>query len=265
MRRHLNRDVDIEKEWSDAAEAWIDFVRTGKDVFRYGLNNPAAFELIGDVNGLTVLDLACGEGYNTRILARGGRKVTGVDFSEKLVELAMLEEAKEELGIHYVVLDATDLQGLSDRCFDLVVCFMALQDIEDYRKAISEVSRVLKSGRRFVFSIPHPCFETMMIDGERVHSSEKYFGETRYPIHWNMERLSKPFKTTSFHRTLTAYFEALHKSGFHVSRLVEPKLTSEALRKYPRLKDISRRPQSVITEAIKTGLRCPISNRQRTR
>lgn len=245
---------DIKKEWNNAAEAWLDFVRSGNDFTRYGLNNPATFELIGDVKGLKVLDLACGEGYNTRILARKGARITGVDFSEKLINLAKRVETEEELGIHYVVLDATNLQGFSDTYFDLVVCFMALHDIEDYGEAISEVFRVLKYRSRFVFSIPHPCFEKLTINGGRVHACERYFGETKYPIHWNMERLSKPFETTSFHRSLTAYFTALNKSGFYVSKLVEPKLTAEAHHTYPSLQSSLITPQSVILEAVKIDL-----------
>lgn len=245
---------DVRKEWNDASEAWVDFVRTGKDFTRYGLNNPATFELIGEIKGFTILDLACGEGYNTRILAGKGARVIGVDFSEKLINLAKQEETKEALGIHYVILDAANLQGFSDNYFDLVVCFMALQDIEDYGKAISEVSRVLKHKGRFVFSIPHPCFEKITIDGERVHSYERYFGETKYTIHWNMERLSKPFETTSFHRTLTAYFNALNKSGFYISKLIEPKITEEAHHTYPSLKDSLVKPQSVIMEAVKIDM-----------
>jgi len=76
------------KEWDEGAESWVDFVRQGKDYYRDELNNPATFKLIGDVKGRLVLDLACGEGFNTRILAEKGAKMVGVDFSAKLVQLA---------------------------------------------------------------------------------------------------------------------------------------------------------------------------------
>jgi len=95
----LRKKENVKKEWNDAAESWLDFVRKGKDYYRDELNNPATFQLIGDVRGLLVLDLACGEGYNTRILARKGAKVVGVDFSETLIELAKQEEDEEKLGI----------------------------------------------------------------------------------------------------------------------------------------------------------------------
>ncbi len=44
--------------------------------------------LLGDVAGLDVLDAGCGEGYLSRILAARGARVTGVELSPRLVELA---------------------------------------------------------------------------------------------------------------------------------------------------------------------------------
>jgi ubiquinone/menaquinone biosynthesis C-methylase UbiE len=149
----------VMKQWDDAAESWVDFVRKGKDYYRDELNNPAAFRLIRNVKDRFVLDLACGEGYNARMLARKGAKVVGVDFSAKLVRFARSEETKEKLGIDYHVADAADLSRFPSNCFDLVTCFMALHDIKDYKRAVFEVARVLKKEGRFVFPIPHPCFE----------------------------------------------------------------------------------------------------------
>jgi len=239
--------------WDMAAEGWVDFVRTGKDYFRDSLNNPATFKLIGSVKGKKVLDLACGEGYNTRILARKGAKLIGVDRSKKLIDLARIEERRDRLDIHYFRMDASCLKGVSDNYFDIITCFMALQDIEDYEGAVAEAARVLKRGGRFVFSIPHPCFEKLVVNGVRINAAERYYEKIEYPIEWNMERLRKQFKTVSFHRTLSEYSLALAKSGFFISRLVEPRPTLEAVRKHPSLRDELIRPQSIIFESIKTN------------
>jgi len=239
--------------WDVAAEGWVDFVRTGKDYYRDSLNNPATFRLICSVKGKKVLDLACGEGYNTRILARKGAKVTGVDRSRKLIDLAGREERRERLGIRYYRMDANCLKGMSANSFDLVTCFMALHDIEDYEGAVAEAARVLKCGGRFAFSIPHPCFEKLVVNGVRISAVEKYFEKIEYPIEWNMERLRKKFKTVSFHRTLTDYSLALARSGLFISRLVEPRPTWEAVQKHPSLKDELTRPQSIIFESVKAN------------
>jgi len=241
----------VMKEWDEASESWVDFVRQGKDYYRDELNNPAAFRLIGNVRGQLVLDLACGEGYNTRILAKKGAKVTGVDFSTRLIELARIEEAKEKLGIDYHVADAADLSRFSSNHFNIVTCFMALQDIKNYRKAISEVARVLKIKSRFVFSIPHPCFEMVVDKGNRISTTTRYFGAAEDHIYWKMERLLKPFESTSFHRTLTEYFTVFHKNRLLVRRLVEPQPTKRGIEKHPPLREVLLRPQSVVIEAVR--------------
>ena len=241
----------IAKQWDDAAEAWADFVRQGKDYFRDELNNPAAFRLVGNVKGQLVLDLACGEGYNTRMLARKGAKVTGVDFSTKLIDFARMEEARKSLGIDYQVSDAADLSKFPGNYFDVVTCFMALMDIKNYRRAVSDVSRVLKNCGRFVFSIPHPCFELNVDKGNRIRMTTSYFRAEEEPVHWKMERLLKPFETTSFHRTLTDYFKVLLKNKLVVRRLVEPRPIRAGIEKFQPLKEVLLRPHSIVIESEK--------------
>jgi len=150
---------------------------------------------------------------------------------------------------------------------------MALHDIEHYEDALSEVARVLKENGRFIFSIPHPCFEQIVKDtkgwrnvsGRRYYEGRKnmngkdlsqseirsYFEAVKYEIFWTMQRISKPFETVSFHRTLTDYFQALHKNGFLVSRLVEPRPRLKAVSKHPPLRKVLDIPQSIIIEAVK--------------
>jgi 2-polyprenyl-3-methyl-5-hydroxy-6-metoxy-1,4-benzoquinol methylase len=50
--------------------------------------------MMGDVKGKTVLDLGCGEGYYSRVFAELGAQVTGIDFSEEIVNAAIEEELK---------------------------------------------------------------------------------------------------------------------------------------------------------------------------
>jgi len=263
----MSREDDIAKVWDEASEAWTSFVREGKDYYRDDLNNPATFKLIGDIKGKRVLDLACGEGYNTRILAKKGAKVTGVDLSKNMIELAREKEATQNLGITYIASDAAHMKDLPNNHFDLATCFMSLQDIEHLKDAVSEVARVLKNNGRFIFSIPHPCFVKLVKDkkgwGWRnksgAHAEEEtelekgtYSSDVKYEIHWTMERLTEHFRTVSFHRTISDYSQALFQNGFHISRLVEPKPTKSAVLKHPALEEVLETPQSIIFEAVKT-------------
>jgi len=63
--------------------------------------------LIGDLTGKKVVDVACGEGWLTRELRKAGAsEVVGVDISEEMIALARWQEAREPLGIEYRVEDA---------------------------------------------------------------------------------------------------------------------------------------------------------------
>ena len=102
-------EQEVAQYWDENAKVWADHVRKGWDAYREHFNNPAFFEFIGDLSGKTVLDVGCGEGYNTRLLARSGARMTGVDISQRMIELARQEEQREPLGIRYEVASFSDL------------------------------------------------------------------------------------------------------------------------------------------------------------
>jgi 2-polyprenyl-3-methyl-5-hydroxy-6-metoxy-1,4-benzoquinol methylase len=89
---------DVARYWNSNADAWAEQVRRGADVAREWLNNPAFLELVGDVPGRRVLDAGCGEGYNTRILARRGARMTGVDLSERMTRWPARKNAVSRSG-----------------------------------------------------------------------------------------------------------------------------------------------------------------------
>src|SRR5260370_42684577 len=78
------RESEVAAQWDRNAEVWADQVRKNFDIFREHWNNPAFLEFAGDLSGKTVLDAGCGEGHNTRMLARHGARMTGVDLSAKM-------------------------------------------------------------------------------------------------------------------------------------------------------------------------------------
>ena len=111
-------ESEVAAQWDRNAEVWTDQVRKNFDIFREHWNNPAFLEFIGDLNGKKVLDAGCGEGTNTRIFARRGARITGIDLSDKMLEFARAEELREPLGIRYVHASYTDLRVFEDGSFD---------------------------------------------------------------------------------------------------------------------------------------------------
>jgi len=109
-------------------------------------------ELIGDVSGLSVVDLACGEGYYTRAIAqRGARRTCGIDLSRHMIELAREQERAQPLGIEYLVGDACDVDHGEQ--FNLVVAAYLLNYARDESKLVAMcrgIANRLIPGGRFV-------------------------------------------------------------------------------------------------------------------
>jgi SAM-dependent methyltransferase len=113
---------------------------------------------LGDVTGLSALDLACGYGYNTRLLAeRGARPVVGVDVSVEMVRLAQKDEARAPLGVDYVIADVTDLPPL--RRFDLataIYLFNYAPTRATLRSMFLSIRANLADHGRLLAIVPHP-------------------------------------------------------------------------------------------------------------
>src|SRR5690349_7955008 len=95
-------DSEVARYWDENAEVWTRLSRAGYDVYRDGLNTPAFLAMLPDVRGLAGLDVGCGEGANTRLLAARGARMTGVDVSRTFLRHALASERDEPRGIRYV-------------------------------------------------------------------------------------------------------------------------------------------------------------------
>lgn len=111
--------------------------------------------LLGDVNDLSVLDLACGEGFYTRrIREMGARRIKGVDISADMIELARRQESERPQGIEYLVADVADLPPeVKQEKFDLVSAAYLLHYATDKQQLCAMCNNIaasLKPGGRLV-------------------------------------------------------------------------------------------------------------------
>ena len=236
MEEGLASDSAVAQHWDGNADVWADQVRRGRDVYREYFNNPAFLRFIGDLSGKIVLDAGCGEGYNTRILARSEARMIGVDVSPRMIALAQEEEQREPLGIRYEVASFTDLVPFDTNSFDAVVSFMALMDGADFSIAIREIYRVLRPGGELMFSVLHPCFMTRgfaWIQDEVGKSVALrvagYFDSTPYVEQWHFKGAteSPDFAVPRFPRTLSEYLNAVTGAGLALTCVEEPYPTEE--------------------------------------
>ena len=100
-----------------------------------------ARDLVRDARG-DVLEIAVGTGRNLHLYAAGAR-VTGIELSEAMLDLARARPAGSAAELELLQGDAEQLP-FSDQSFDTVVCTFALCTIPDDRRALAEAHRVLR-------------------------------------------------------------------------------------------------------------------------
>jgi ubiquinone/menaquinone biosynthesis C-methylase UbiE len=188
---------------------------------------PNLLALIGEVEGEVICDLACGQGWIARELARRGAQVTGLDLAPNLLALAQHYEEQEPLGIGYMQGDAQLAEGLNDQQFTGCVCVLALSTIPDLQATFQSVRRILKPGGWLVFAIPHPCFETPHAQWTSLPDPEHplgrivtgYFDERRW-FSSNPDGVRS--RVGDYHRMLSTYLNQLAAAGFTLERALEP-------------------------------------------
>ena len=167
-------------------------------------------------------------------------------------------EAKEPLGIRYLVADATRHIPLESGSFDIVASNMALMDMEDVEGAIQEAARLLRSGGRFVASLCHPCFDqgpssTWIL--ERFFRTTKVWRKVaryRHPfadeMPWGIEE--RTVTTVGYHRPLSWYARVLRDAGFLIRSLEEPEPTPEFIEGSPQGHYVVEIPLHLVIEAV---------------
>lgn len=253
--------------WNQMAAWWDEKQGEEGDLWHRFLIEPAFERVTGDVGGLRVLEVACGNGRLARRMARRGASVTAVDASEEMILHARQREAENPTGTEYRIADAARLGSLADGSFDLVVAGMALMDIADAEGALLEAGRALRDGGRLVASMIHPCFDT----GEENSCwvAERYAYETRvfrkvgryrelfeHSAGWRVGGQEDPqavMETPYYHRPLSWYFRALKAAGLAVSAFEEPEPTEEFVAESPQGPYLREIPLHCVIEARKLG------------
>ena len=217
----------------DAIAEWYDSLVRADDAVGE-LVRVSLFNVLGEVSGQQVCDLACGQGRIAHELAQRGAQVVGVDLSANLIAIAQREASHE--AIQYLVDDAETLSTIEDEQFDVVVCNLALMDIPDLPKTVNSVWRILRVNGSFVFSITHPCFEAphsqwvTASDGKMSREVSTYFQEGFWRSSYSEGVRGK---VGAYHRTLSTYINTLTEAGFNIVQVIEPEATTDKAKRVP--------------------------------
>ncbi|MBR8839618.1 MAG: class I SAM-dependent methyltransferase [Stigonema ocellatum SAG 48.90 = DSM 106950] len=216
------------------------------------------FNMLGDLAGKSLLDLACGEGFYTRQFKRkGALRVIGVDISEKMIELARQQETKEPLSIEYIVGDVLELGEIGS--FNLVVASYLLnysQTKEQLLKMCQNIFVNLKPGGRFVTinnNSEQPLESYLTCEKYGLIKSVDEPLQEGTPITYTISVDGKTFSFENYYLSASTYEWAFQSVGFKEFRWHKPMLSPDGVREFSQefWQDCLNYPPLIGIECIK--------------
>lgn len=225
--------------------------RDGYDTYRDRMNTPAFMAGLPDVSGLAGLDIGCGEGANSRLVAARAGSLTTVDVSRTFARATRNGDAHGEGGLPVCVATALALP-FRDASFDFATAFMSLMDIPETEAVIAEAARVIRPGGFLQFSISHPCSETPIREWVKDEAGNKralaigdYFDEMGANMfEWLFSSAPgevtaglEPFRLPRIHRTLSRWLNSIAAAGLVLEWSDEPTVDDETAEDCPNVAD----------------------------
>jgi len=159
------------KSWNNKTEAHLnsefynlaDFLKGNTSL------NSIELDLLGDIEGKTILHLQCHFGQDTIALSRLGAKVTGIDLSDKAIESAKKIAIDTKSDAKFICCNLYDLPKYLDEQFDIVfTSYGTIGWLPDLNKWGNIVSKFLKPNGQFVFVEFHPVVWMFNDDFEEI-------------------------------------------------------------------------------------------------
>lgn len=210
--------------WGSVADWYDDYLENAEDNYQSAVIAPNILRVLALKQGDRVIDIACGQGFFTRLFAENGAEAVGADISAELIEAAKERSPQ----IEFRVAPADDLSFAEDHSFDAATIVLAIQNIENLPGTCSEARRALKQNGKLVLIMNHPAFRIPKRSSWGWDEAEKiqyrrmdgYLSASSEAIEMHPGQAGSA-KTLSYHRSLQDFFKALSKAGFAVTRLEE--------------------------------------------
>ncbi|WXR60970.1 class I SAM-dependent methyltransferase [Peptostreptococcaceae bacterium AGR-M142] len=208
-------------------------------------------KMLPNFKGKRVLDLGCGFGWHCQFaIDNGAMCATGLDISSKMLEVA--KEKTNSNDIKYICKPLEDID-FDENSFDIVISSLTFHYIKSFEDILKKINKCLSVGGDFIFSVEHPIFTAQ-------GSQDWYYDDGGNIMHWPVDRYFEEGKRTAnflgeevtkYHKTLTSYLNDLIKSGFQITRIVEPKPEEKLLNTVLGMQDELRRPMMLLVSSKK--------------
>lgn len=225
----------IAREWDAIAPVRARQISLNLDPSYDAVLVPSIRRLLGPLReDATLLDVGCGTGALTALLAPHVRRTVAIDPS--IVSVGHARADGEAKGLRDKVewrqLTVEEFQPATAERFDFIVANMTLMDAPDLRAAVHAISQLSAPRATFVWSITHPWFWPRYWGYETApwfQYDRELFIEAEFKISSGKTGLP----STHVHRPLEHYVRELNLNGFAIAALEEPTPTDDDMARYP--------------------------------
>ncbi len=214
--------------WNSIADTYREITTIDASDFHYGplLAGEKELQLLPPLHpGMYALELGCGEGQNSRWLARRGLHCAAIDISEGQLAYARKDAEAEGLSIHYACSSIEDFNA-EDASYDLITSSHAFEFVKSPFEELKRISRWLKPGGHVMISTVHPVYNGEWVcaddeDGEETWGRLliNYFNPID-DVREQPDGTEAPIASRAY--PISDWFNAFRAAGLTLLRLEEP-------------------------------------------
>jgi ubiquinone/menaquinone biosynthesis C-methylase UbiE len=183
----------------DAYNKWSEIYDSNENLTR-DLDQQVTRDTLANQQFESILEIGCGTGKNTALLVQIGANVHALDFSQ-----GMIEKAKEKVQVGNVRFSVTDLTKrwpCENGTYDLIICNLVLEHIQNLPHIFSEAARTLRPNGKFFIN--------------ELHSFKQYLGtKARY------EQNEGIIEVEAFTHHISDFTNAATTNGLKLDKLNE--------------------------------------------
>lgn len=166
--------------------------------------------LISPLKGKKVLDVGCGSGIFSMLMARAGANVIGVDISQKLLEIAG-NRCNNLKRCKFANNDIELFLRKTNKKFNIILSMFSIMYFEDLNKIFKNFHNLMEKKGQLLISFPHP------VRNMGMHEPIDYFCKGCFKEKWVIGKIDK-----KYYFTFQDYINYLIDAGFEIKKIIEP-------------------------------------------
>ena len=201
-------DSEIINSWHSNAIPWIKAIANEEIESRMLVTNKAIIHRILEHKPQSMLDIGCGEGWLSRVIAKNGVQVLGIDIVP-----ALIDYGNQQGNAQFDICAYANLPTYQfGRQFDCIVCNFSLLGKESTETVIATAKNLLSENGKLIIQTLHPvvaCGDLPYEDGWRPGSWTGFSQEFTKPAPW-------------YFRTVESWFRLFNLNKFKQNNIYEP-------------------------------------------